>query len=31
MPPLILHEGSGGGFSERAEAINAGQASLFGD
>ncbi len=31
MPPLILHEGSGGGFSGRAEAINAGQASLFGD
>jgi tRNA1(Val) A37 N6-methylase TrmN6 len=29
MPPLILHEGSGGSFSARAEAINAGQASLF--
>jgi tRNA1(Val) A37 N6-methylase TrmN6 len=31
MPPLILHEGSGGAFSARAEAINAGEASLFGD
>jgi tRNA1(Val) A37 N6-methylase TrmN6 len=31
MPPLILHEGSGGSFSARAEAINAGQASLFDD
>lgn len=31
MPPLVLHETAGNGFSERAEAINAGQASLFGD
>jgi tRNA1(Val) A37 N6-methylase TrmN6 len=31
MPPLILHETAGNGFSERAEAINAGQASLFAD
>lgn len=31
MPPLILHETAGNGFSERAEAINAGQASLFND
>jgi tRNA1(Val) A37 N6-methylase TrmN6 len=31
MPPLILHETAGNGFSARAEAINAGQASLFGD
>jgi tRNA1(Val) A37 N6-methylase TrmN6 len=31
MPPLILLEGAGGGFSERAEAINTGQVSLFGD
>lgn len=31
MPPLVLHEGSGNGFTDRAEAINAGQASLFGD
>jgi tRNA1(Val) A37 N6-methylase TrmN6 len=31
MPPFILHDGPGGGFSGRAEAINAGTASLFGD
>jgi tRNA1(Val) A37 N6-methylase TrmN6 len=31
MPPLVLHEGSSDAFSARAEAINAGQASLFGD
>jgi tRNA1(Val) A37 N6-methylase TrmN6 len=31
MPPFVLHEGAGAGFSSRAEAINAGEASLFGD
>jgi tRNA1(Val) A37 N6-methylase TrmN6 len=30
-PPLVLHEGSGDGFSKRADAINNGRASLFGD
>ncbi len=30
-PPLVLHQGSGQGFTERATAINAGLASLFGD
>ena len=30
-PPLVLHEGPGDGFSERADAINNGRASLFGD
>lgn len=31
MPPLILHDGPGDGFSDRANAINNGRASLFGD
>ena len=31
MPPLVLHEGAGDGFSARADAINNGKASLFGD
>jgi len=31
MPPLILHEPSGDGFSARADSINNGRASLFGD
>jgi len=31
MPPLVLHEGSDNRFSARAEAINAGAASLLGD
>jgi tRNA1(Val) A37 N6-methylase TrmN6 len=31
LSPLVLHEGDGGGFTTRAEAINAGDASLFGD
>lgn len=30
-PPLVLHEQAGEGFSARAEAINNGKASLFGD
>lgn len=30
-PPLILHEGAGGGFCGRADMINNGLASLFGD
>ncbi len=30
-PPLIVHDLSGRGFTERAEAINNGQMSLFGD
>jgi tRNA1(Val) A37 N6-methylase TrmN6 len=30
-PPLILHDGPGDGFSARADAINNGKASLFGD
>lgn len=31
MPPLVLHEGPDNGLSARAEAINAGAASLLGD
>lgn len=31
MPPLVLHEGPGDGFSSRSDAINNGRASLFGD
>ena len=31
MPPLVLHEGPSDGFSARADAINNGKASLFGD
>lgn len=31
LPPVVLHEGSGNGFSARAEAVNNGCASLFGD
>jgi tRNA1(Val) A37 N6-methylase TrmN6 len=31
MPPLVLHDGPGDGFSARADAINNGRASLFGD
>ncbi len=30
-PPLVLHRESGHGFTERADAINNGRASLFGD
>ena len=30
-PPLILHDGPGDGFSPRADAINNGKATLFGD
>jgi len=30
-PPLVLHGAAGDGFSDRAEAINNGKASLFGD
>lgn len=30
-PPLILHEGPGDGFTARADAINNGKATLFGD
>jgi tRNA1(Val) A37 N6-methylase TrmN6 len=30
-PPLVLHRESGHGFTERADAINNGKASLFGD
>jgi tRNA1(Val) A37 N6-methylase TrmN6 len=30
-PPLILHEAAGDGFTARADAINNGKASLFGD
>jgi tRNA1(Val) A37 N6-methylase TrmN6 len=31
LSPLVLHEGDGGAFTTRAEAINAGEASLFDD
>lgn len=31
MPPLVLHEAGGHGFSAEADAINSGLASLFGD
>lgn len=31
MPPLILHDGPGDGFSARSDAINNGRAALFGD
>ena len=31
LPPLVLHETAGDGFSARADAINNGKASLFGD
>lgn len=31
LPPLMLHEAAGHGFSTEAEAINSGLASLFGD
>lgn len=31
MPPLMLHDGPGHGFSARADAVNNGRASLFGD
>lgn len=31
MPPLVLHDGPGEGFSARADAINNGKGSLFGD
>lgn len=31
MPPLVLHDGPGEGFSPRASAITNGKASLFGD
>ncbi|MEW9807489.1 tRNA1(Val) (adenine(37)-N6)-methyltransferase [Mesorhizobium marinum] len=31
VPPLVLHDGPGDGFSARADAINNGRASLFGD
>lgn len=31
MPPLILHPATGDAFTERADAINNGRASLFGD
>lgn len=31
LPPLVLHDGPGHGFSGRAEAVNNGRASLFGD
>lgn len=31
LPPLVLHDGSGDGFSTRADAVNNGRASLFGD
>ncbi len=31
LPPLILHDGPGDGFSARADAINNGKATLFGD
>jgi len=31
MPPLVLHDGAGHGFSQRADAINNGRQSLFGD
>ena len=31
LPALSLHEAAGNGFSARADAINNGQASLFGD
>lgn len=30
-PPLVLHGADGHGFTERADAINNGRASLFGD
>lgn len=31
LAPLVLHQGDGSAFTARAEAINAGEASLFGD
>lgn len=31
LPPLVLHDGEGGGFSARAEAAINGRAALFGD
>lgn len=31
LPPLVLHDGPGDGFSARADAINNGRASLFSD
>jgi len=31
LPPLVVHESAGNGFSQRADAINNGRASLFGD
>ncbi|HUN13383.1 MAG TPA: methyltransferase, partial [Rhabdaerophilum sp.] len=31
MPPLVLHDGPAHRFSARADAINNGRASLFGD
>jgi tRNA1(Val) A37 N6-methylase TrmN6 len=31
LPPLVVHNLTGNGFSERADAINNGRASLFGD
>lgn len=31
MPPLVLHDNGGDGFSARADAINNGKSSLFGD
>jgi tRNA1(Val) A37 N6-methylase TrmN6 len=31
MPPLVLHDGPGDGFSTRSDAINNGRAALFGD
>lgn len=31
MPPLVVHDATGNGFSARADAINNGRASLFGD
>lgn len=31
MPPLVLHEGDGSAFTAKADAINAGETSLFGD
>jgi tRNA1(Val) A37 N6-methylase TrmN6 len=31
MPPLIVHDATGNGFTDRADAVNNGRASLFGD
>lgn len=31
LPPLVLHDGPGHGFSARADSVNNGRASLFGD